>query len=103
EHGKLLAQAHGAVPTVEAPQSVVAPFARLDSIAATVWTRDAIGPSQLSQVISSFLVILQVRYQGFHRVAPTGCEQPYYTDTAGHVVEALLPSSVPVFTQPCYA
>jgi hypothetical protein len=36
----------------------------------------------LSQVIGSFLVILQVRYQVFHRVAPTGFEQPHYTDTA---------------------
>jgi hypothetical protein len=35
----------------------------------------------LSQVISSFLVILQVGYQVFHQVAPTGCEQPHYSDT----------------------
>src|SRR6516162_9515789 len=36
----------------------------------------------LSQVISSFLVILQVWYQVFHQVAPTGFEQPHYTNTA---------------------
>jgi len=36
----------------------------------------------LSQVIGSFLVILQVGYQMFHRVAPMGFEQPHYTDTA---------------------
>jgi len=35
----------------------------------------------LSQVIGSFPVILQVRYQVFHWVAPTGCGQPHYTDT----------------------
>src|SRR4030095_10381363 len=81
EHGELLAQARGAGHTVEALQSVVAPFARLDRIAATARTRNAIGPAQLSQVIGSFLVILQVRYQVFHRVAPTGFEQPHYTDT----------------------
>src|SRR5437867_132145 len=50
EHGKLLAQAHSAVHTVEALQSVVAPFARLHRIASTAWTRDAIGPAQLSQI-----------------------------------------------------
>src|SRR6266571_4401761 len=82
EHGKLLAQAHSAVHTVEALQSVVAPFSRLHRIASTAWTLDAIGPAQLSQIISGFLVILQVRYQVFHRVAPMGCEQPHYTDTA---------------------
>src|SRR5215470_18884221 len=81
EHGKLLAQAYSAVHTVEALQSIGAPFARLHHIAATAWTRDAIGPAQLSQIISSFLVILQVRYQVFHRVAPMGCKQPDYTDT----------------------
>src|SRR4030095_7975027 len=81
EHGKLLAQARGTVHTVEALQSVVAPFARLYRIATTAWTRDAIGPAQLSQVISSFLVILQVGYQVFHQVAPTGCEQPHYSDS----------------------
>src|SRR5215813_5200307 len=37
EHGKLLAQAHNTVHTVEALQSVVAPFARLDLIAAAAW------------------------------------------------------------------
>ena len=31
-------------------------------------------PAHLSQVIGSFLVILQGRYQVFHRVAPTGGE-----------------------------
>src|SRR6267142_2690643 len=72
EHGKLLAQARGTVHTVEALQSVVAPFARLDRIASTAWTLDAIGPAQLSQVISGFLVILQIRYQVFHQVAPIG-------------------------------
>ena len=62
--------------TVEALQSVVASFARLDRIAPAAWTLDAIGPAYLSQVISSFLVILQVRDQMFHRVAPVGFEQP---------------------------
>src|SRR5262249_35486874 len=81
EHGKLLAQARSAVYTVEALQSVVAPFARLHRIPAAAWALDASGPTPLSQIISSFLGILQVRYQMFHRVAPTGCEQPYYTDT----------------------
>src|SRR5215831_1765883 len=81
EHGKLLAQARGAGHTVEALQSVVASFARLDRIAATAWTRDASGPVYLSQVISCFLVILQVRYQVFHQVAPMGVEQPHFTDT----------------------
>src|SRR2546425_7815921 len=76
EHGKLLAQALSAVHTVEALQSVVASFARLDRIAPAAWTLDAIGPAYLSQVISSFLVILQVRDQMFHRVAPVGFEQP---------------------------
>src|SRR5439155_18259750 len=47
EHGKLLTQARGAGHTVEALQSVVAPFARLDRSAATAWTRDTIGPAQL--------------------------------------------------------
>src|ERR687888_1255344 len=78
EHGKLLAQAHSAGHTVEALQSVVAPFSRLHRIAATVWTRNAIGPAQLSQIISSFLVILQGWYQVFHRVAPMEFEQPHY-------------------------
>src|SRR6266446_2955645 len=82
EHGKQLAQARSAGHTVEALQSVVAPFARLDRIAATAWTLDAIGPAQLSQVISGFQVILQVWYQVFHRVAPMGFEQPHYTATA---------------------
>jgi hypothetical protein len=82
EHGKLLAQARSAMHTVETLQSIVAPFAQLDRIASAAWTRGAIGPAQLSQIISSFLVILQVRYQMFHRVAPAGCEQPHYTDTA---------------------
>src|SRR5262249_11743037 len=72
EHGKLLAQTRGTVHTVEALQSVVAPFARLYRIATTAWTCDAIGPAQLSQVISSFLIILQVGYQVFHQVAPMG-------------------------------
>src|SRR5262245_22448278 len=81
EHGTLLAQARGTMPTVEALQSVVAPFARLDCLASTAWTRAAVGPAHLSQVIGSFLVILQVGYQMFHRVAPTGCEQPHYTDS----------------------
>jgi hypothetical protein len=68
--------------TGEALQSVVAPFARLHRIASTAWTRDAIGPASLSQIISSCPVILQVWYQVFHRVAPIGFEQPHYTDTA---------------------
>jgi hypothetical protein len=68
--------------TVEALQSVVAPFSRFDRIASTAWTLDAIGPAQLPQIISSFLVILQVRYQVFHRAAPRRFEQPHYTDTA---------------------
>jgi hypothetical protein len=58
DHGNLLTQACGAGHTVEALQAVVAPFARLDRSAATAWTRDTIGPAQLSQVIGSFLVIL---------------------------------------------
>src|SRR5215471_1301166 len=81
EHGKLLAQARSAGHTVEALQSVVAPFTRLDRIAATAWTRDTSGPAHLSQVIGSFPVILQVRYQVFHWVAPRGYGQPHYTDT----------------------
>src|SRR5215470_3384435 len=47
-HGKLLAQARGTAHTVEALQSVVAPFTRRDRIAATAWTFDAIGPAYLS-------------------------------------------------------
>ena len=39
------------------------------------------GQLYFSQVIGSFLVILQVWYQVFHRVAPMGVEQPHYTDT----------------------
>jgi hypothetical protein len=62
EHGKLLAQAPSAVHTVEALQSVVAPFSRFRRIASTAWTLDTVGPAQLSQIISGFLVILQVRY-----------------------------------------
>src|SRR5919109_214904 len=89
EHGKLLAQARGAVPTVEALQSVVAPFARLHCITSAAWTHDTIGPAQLAQVIGSFLVILQVRYQVFHRVAPTGCEQPHYTEPVWEAVITL--------------
>jgi hypothetical protein len=91
EHGKLLAQAHSAVHTVEALQSVVAPFSRLHRIASTAWTLDAIGPAQLSQIISRFLVILQVRYQVLHPVAPRGFEQPHYTDATypGEVVPTL--------------
>jgi hypothetical protein len=61
EHGKQLAQAHSAVYTVEALQSVVAPVARRDRIVATAGICDASGPTHLSQVISSFPVILQVR------------------------------------------
>src|SRR6266446_9292778 len=81
EHGKLLAQAHSAEQTIEALQSVVAPFSRLHRIASTARTLDTIGPTQVSQRISSFPAILQVRYQVFHRVAPLGFEQPHYTDT----------------------
>src|SRR5262249_17989395 len=69
-HGTLLAQAYSAGHTAAALQSVVAPFARLDGIAATAWTRDTIGPAHLSQVIGSLLVIVQVRDQVFQRVAP---------------------------------
>src|SRR4029453_12813868 len=47
-YGKLLAQAPSAGHTVEALQSVVAPFTRRDRIAATAWTRHAIGPAHLS-------------------------------------------------------
>jgi hypothetical protein len=82
EHGKLLAQARRAVHTVEALQAIVAPFTRLDRIASTAWTLDAVGPAQLSQVISGFLVIYQVWYQVFHGVAPMELKQPHYTDTA---------------------
>jgi hypothetical protein len=70
------------VHTVEALQSIVAPFTRLDRIASTAWTLDAVGPAQLSQVSSGFLVIYQVWYQVFHGVAPMGLKQPHYTDTA---------------------
>jgi hypothetical protein len=42
---------------------------------------DTIGPAYLAQVISSFLVILQVREQVFHQVAPMGRAQPHYIDT----------------------
>src|SRR6516164_9401757 len=73
---------HSAVLTVEALQTVGAPFARLDRIASTAWTLDAVGPAQLSQVISGFLVIYQVWYQVFHGVAPMELKQPHYTDTA---------------------
>src|SRR5215471_11392865 len=48
EYGKLLAQAPSAGHTVEALQSVVAPFTRRDRIAATAWTRHTIGPAHLS-------------------------------------------------------
>src|SRR5262249_36834396 len=91
EHGKLLAQAYSAVLTVEALQTVVAPFTRLDRIAATAWTLDAIGPTQLSQIISGFQIILQVRYAVLHPVAPRRFEQPHYTDTTypGEVVITL--------------
>src|SRR5215471_10340365 len=75
-HGKLLAQALSAGHPVAAPQTVVASFARLDRIAPAAWTLDAIGPAYLSQGISRFLVILQVRDQMFHQVAPVGFEQP---------------------------
>ena len=71
-----------AVHTVEALQAIVAPFTRLDRIASTAWTLDAVGPAQLSQVISGFLVIYQVWYQVFHGVAPMELKQPHYTDTA---------------------
>jgi hypothetical protein len=81
KHGTLLAQARSAGHTVEALQAVVAPFTWLDRIAATAWTRDTSGPAQLSQVIRSFLVILQIRDQVFHWVAPAGCGQPHYTNT----------------------
>ena len=57
EHGKLLAQAHSAVHTVEALQSVVALFSRGST--ASLPQRghfDAIRPAQLSQIISGFLV-----------------------------------------------
>src|SRR5215831_16067262 len=93
ERGKLLAQAPSAGHTVEALQSVIAPFTWLDRSAATAWTRDTSGPAHLSQVISSFLVILQVRDQVFHQVAPRECEQPHYTDTACSCHNALLPMS----------
>src|SRR5215468_2303447 len=59
-HGTLLAHAHRAGHTVEALQAVVAPFTRRDRTAATAWTHDAVGPAHLSQVIGSFLVIMQV-------------------------------------------
>jgi hypothetical protein len=75
-------KAYSAVLTVEALQTVGAPFARLDRIASTAWTLDAVGPAQLSQVISGFLVIYQVWYQVFHGVAPMELKQPHYTDTA---------------------
>src|SRR5215831_18082750 len=58
------------------------PLAHLDRIASTAWTLDAVGPAQLSQVISGFLVIYQVWYQVFHGVAPMELKQSHYTDTA---------------------
>src|SRR5262249_53386114 len=62
--GQLRAPARGAGPTGEAPQSVVAPVAWLDRIAATAWTRDASGPAALSQGIGSLLSILQPTFKG---------------------------------------
>ena len=50
EHGTLLAQARGAGHTAEALQTIVTPFACRDRSAATAWTRDAIGPAQVSQI-----------------------------------------------------
>src|SRR5262245_63010506 len=44
EHGKLLTHACSAGHTVEALQSVVAPFSWLHRIASAAWARDAIGP-----------------------------------------------------------
>src|SRR5712691_2574695 len=81
-HGTRLAPARRAGHPVEALESVVAPFARLARIAATAWTRDAIGPAPLSQVISGLQVLLQVWYEVLHRVAPTRCEQPHSPATA---------------------
>ena len=80
-HRHLRAQARRAGPTVAALQTVVAPFTRLDRLAATAWTHGTSGPAHVAQVIGRFLVILSVRYQVFHRGAPRGVEQPHYTDT----------------------
>jgi hypothetical protein len=57
EHGKLLAQAPSAGHTVEALQSVVAPFTRLDRSAATAWTRDASGPCGLTGFVADLCLI----------------------------------------------
>src|SRR5215510_41828 len=78
-------------PTGEAPQSVVAPVAWLDHIAATAWTRDASGLAALSQGIGSLLSILQGQDQGLHRGAPPREQQPHSTDTACRCYNALLP------------
>src|SRR4030095_15343183 len=75
-------RSRGSTASLPQREPVVAPFTRLDRIVATAWTHDASGPAHLSQVISSFLFILQGRYQVFHRVAPRGYEQPHYTDTS---------------------
>src|SRR5262249_14263551 len=45
EHGKLLTHACSAGHTVEALQSVVAPFSWPPRIASAAWARDAIGPT----------------------------------------------------------
>jgi uncharacterized LabA/DUF88 family protein len=79
KHGKVLAQTCGTTPTVETLQPVVAAFAWLDGMTSAAGTLDAIGPAQLSQVVSGFAVILQMRDQVFHRVAPMRFRQPHYT------------------------
>src|SRR5262249_61857279 len=63
ERGKPASHAPSARRTGEPLQAVIAPFTRLDRIAATARTLHTIGPAHLSQVIGSFLVILQVGYQ----------------------------------------
>jgi hypothetical protein len=82
DHGPRLAHAYSAVPTVEALQSGVTPFVWRHRIAATAWTGNALGPAQLSQIISRVPVILPVGSPVFPVVAPLGGEQPPDTDTA---------------------
>jgi hypothetical protein len=82
-HGTRLAQARGAGHPVKALPAVVAPCTRLERLAATAWTREARGPAPLSSGSGSFLVLVPVRYPVLQRVAPTGLEQPYDTDTVG--------------------
>ena len=62
ESGKLLAQTHGAIEAVVTLQAVAATLALFDDAASTTRTYHSVGPTQLPQVISGFVIILQVRY-----------------------------------------